>query len=301
MENHQHNPKQKNLTIGQVAEAVSKITNQHCTSAMIYNYERLELLETPERSPGGFRLFSLQDVSRVVKIKQLQDEGLSLSEINERLQLFNQDDFDDISWPDQPIDRRSQILEAALRIFPNKGFTDTTLQDIAQEVGISGPAIYQYFKSKEELFLSLFENLATKLIFEELTTCLQINKDASIEDIRLELIDLGEAFINITSMNIELMRMFIIEARRFQEVGEIYVYKHIAPVEEKLAEFFDYYVATDILNTTDTRLAAHAFFGMFLNIVFAQHLMRAKHYLEQPTHNLVSQMVIIFLNGLKKY
>lgn len=288
------------LTIGQVAEAVTFMTKQRCTTAMIYHYERLGLIETPERSLGGFRLFSFQDVSRVAQIKRLQDEGLMLMEIREHLDLHAEHDLPDIDWPDQPVDRRIQILEAALRVFPIKGFYDTTLQDIAQEVGLSGPAIYQYFKSKEDLFLSLSESFAYQIIYEELTSPLQTKEDATLADIRQVLIDLGEAFLYITGNRIELMRMFISEARRYPEVGVNYVERQIAPVEARVAKFLDYYVAAGLLAPNDTLLTAHAFFGIFLNIVFAQNLMYAKHYLERPTSVMVSQLVDLFLNGLKK-
>lgn len=300
MESNQHNSKQKKLTVGQVAEAVSKITNQHCTSAMIYNYERLGLLETPERSPGGFRLFSLQDVSRVVKIKQLQDEGLLLAEINERMQFFNKNDFDEISWADQPVDRRSQILDAALNVFPLKGYTGTTLQDIAKEVGISGPAIYQYFNNKEDLFLALSDSFAYHAIFEEMTSKLQIKEGATLEDIRQVFIDLGEAFLYITSSHAELIRMFISEARKFPEIGNIFIQHEIAPVEKRVAEYLDYYVSIGLLKENDSLLSVHAFFGMFFNILLVQDLLLTDDYLNYSKNEMISQLVNIFLDGIKK-
>ena len=51
--------------------------------------------------------------------------------------------------------RRQQIIIAAKRIFSAKGFTETTMEDIAKEAEISPGTIYTYFKSKDELYASL--------------------------------------------------------------------------------------------------------------------------------------------------
>ncbi len=58
------------------------------TPRTIRYYEELGLLAVPERTRGGFRLFSESDISRVLRIKELQELlGFSLSEIRETLRL----------------------------------------------------------------------------------------------------------------------------------------------------------------------------------------------------------------------
>lgn len=53
--------------------------------------------------------------------------------------------------------RRAEIMAAATDLFRERGFRATSLDDIGAVVGISGPAIYQYFKSKHELLSVLVE------------------------------------------------------------------------------------------------------------------------------------------------
>ncbi len=51
------------------------------------------------------------------------------------------------------LDRRRQILEAALRVFAERGFRGATIKEIAREAEIKSPAlIYWYFEDKEDLF-----------------------------------------------------------------------------------------------------------------------------------------------------
>ncbi|MBU0493981.1 MAG: TetR/AcrR family transcriptional regulator [Chloroflexi bacterium] len=56
-------------------------------------------------------------------------------------------------------ERRQQIQEAALRCFARKGYDRTTMDDIAQESGLSKGAIYWYFKSKRDLSIAIFMDI----------------------------------------------------------------------------------------------------------------------------------------------
>jgi AcrR family transcriptional regulator len=56
--------------------------------------------------------------------------------------------------------RRAAIMAAASDLFRDRGFRATSLDDIGAAAGISGPAIYRYFKSKHELLTVLIEEAA---------------------------------------------------------------------------------------------------------------------------------------------
>ena len=51
--------------------------------------------------------------------------------------------------------RRLQIMDAAKRVFSHKGFSGTTMEEIAQESELSAATLYLYFKNKNELYASL--------------------------------------------------------------------------------------------------------------------------------------------------
>jgi AcrR family transcriptional regulator len=55
---------------------------------------------------------------------------------------------------------RERILEAALRLFADKGYEATTMRDVAREAGTSVGLAYRYFASKEEFALALYMRLA---------------------------------------------------------------------------------------------------------------------------------------------
>lgn len=58
---------------------------------------------------------------------------------------------------DQKEKRRQEILNAGLSLFIHKGYSGTTIKDIASAVGMSVGLLFHYFMSKEELYLALVE------------------------------------------------------------------------------------------------------------------------------------------------
>ena len=55
-----------------------------------------------------------------------------------------------------PVDKRRQILDAAIRVFARQGFHATRVSDIADEAGVAYGLVYHYFSSKEEVLNELF-------------------------------------------------------------------------------------------------------------------------------------------------
>lgn len=53
-------------------------------------------------------------------------------------------------------EKRDRILEAAIRIFAQKGVNSTTISDIAQAADIGKGTVYEYFKSKDEIITGSF-------------------------------------------------------------------------------------------------------------------------------------------------
>jgi TetR/AcrR family transcriptional regulator, fatty acid metabolism regulator protein len=54
-------------------------------------------------------------------------------------------------------DKRERILSSAMRVFAEKGFFGAKVSDIAEAAGVADGTIYLYFKSKDDLLISLFE------------------------------------------------------------------------------------------------------------------------------------------------
>jgi AcrR family transcriptional regulator len=65
--------------------------------------------------------------------------------------------------PDQDYhQRRSDLIKAAAKVFWEKGFRATTVNDVAQAVGIDRASLYYYVSGKEELFHEVIRDATTK-------------------------------------------------------------------------------------------------------------------------------------------
>jgi len=62
--------------------------------------------------------------------------------------------------PDKP----QQIIEAAIRVFARTGYYSSRVSDIAREAGIASGTIYLYFKTKEEILVTLFREKMAEFV-----------------------------------------------------------------------------------------------------------------------------------------
>lgn len=67
----------------------------------------------------------------------------------------------------EAMETRTQILDAAERVFLNKGVLSASLNDIATEAGVTRGAIYWHFKNKHDLFMAMVER--GRLLFDILS------------------------------------------------------------------------------------------------------------------------------------
>jgi AcrR family transcriptional regulator len=89
---------------------------------------------------------------------------------------------------------RESLLKAGLKVFSEKGFAATRLEDIAQGAGVTRGAIYWHFKNKLELFCELFLTFI-QLFFADAQNILQSNHSPD-EKIRRLLIQIPTNFID---------------------------------------------------------------------------------------------------------
>ncbi|HYN94281.1 MAG TPA: TetR/AcrR family transcriptional regulator [Pilimelia sp.] len=60
--------------------------------------------------------------------------------------------------------RQQQMLDAAVTVFSRRGFHAASMDEVAEEAGISKPMVYAYLGTKEELFLACLHREATRLM-----------------------------------------------------------------------------------------------------------------------------------------
>lgn len=107
-----------------------------------------------------------------------------------------------------PIDKRRQILDAAIRVFARQGFHATRVSDIADEAGVAYGLVYHYFRSKDEVLNELFSQRWSLLLaaIEEI--------DASAAAPRDKLAAVAAFIVGSYRHDPELMKVIIVEVTR---------------------------------------------------------------------------------------
>jgi TetR/AcrR family transcriptional regulator, fatty acid metabolism regulator protein len=108
-----------------------------------------------------------------------------------------------------PIDRRRQILDAAIRVFAHQGFHSTRVADIADEAGVAYGLVYHYFKSKDEVLNELFSERWSLLLaaIEEADRSERLTPRAKLEAV-------AGFIVESYRHNPELMKVIIVEVTR---------------------------------------------------------------------------------------
>ncbi len=91
-------------------------------------------------------------------------------------------------------ERRRQLVRAATRLFAERGFRAVSMEDLAAEAGVSGPAVYRHFASKEALLADLLIDVSQQLLehgtqraknvstFESLKLLIAFHTDFALRD-----------------------------------------------------------------------------------------------------------------------
>lgn len=113
--------------------------------------------------------------------------------------------------------RRAEILNACDRLYWEKGFREITIKDISQETSFSRPSIYNYFETKEEIFLGLLTREYKQWTGELNEIEAENIKDTSrLSDKIAESLENRKTLLKITSMNLYEIE----DARRLERLRE---------------------------------------------------------------------------------
>jgi TetR/AcrR family transcriptional regulator, fatty acid metabolism regulator protein len=191
----------------------------------------------------------------------------------------------------QSTDKRRRILEGALRAFAKKGFYNTKVSEIAAEAGVADGTIYLYFKNKDDLLISLFED-RMEWVIERLQAELKVIPGDAVSKI--------QAFI-------QLHFALVIENRDLAEFITVELRQSAKFVKEyKNPKFADYLrILQGIIEDgqregtlradLDSRLTSRAIFGALDEVLLQMTLSRQ---ITPEIEEKVASISTMFIEGL---
>jgi len=149
-------------------------------------------------------------------------------------------------------EKRKRILDSAIKVFARTGYSDARMQDVAKEADVSHGTVYVYFKNKDALFVSIFQEILGELIqyFGS-----EIQKEKNAEDKLRRMISMQ---LDIIEENPDLTKLILIEFPRsgnfLSDSNTDVLSKYIDLISDVIKQgidggFFSINVRADIIST----------------------------------------------------
>ncbi len=111
-------------------------------------------------------------------------------------------------------EKRDRILDAAIRVFADKGFHGARISDIATEAEIAYGLVYHYFKNKDEILATLFNERWSGFV----ETVEAIGQGPGT--IRNQLVSIATLILNAFRLRPEWVKVLVVEIQRSSRFAE---------------------------------------------------------------------------------
>ena len=169
--------------------------------------------------------------------------------------------FNDADPQEEAKDTRQKILEAAVKVFANKGYHDTRVDEIVSASNTSKGAVYFHFPGKQEVFLTIIDELAS-LLETRLAEAISQEQDG-VHKVNRALQICLETF----SKYQKLAKIFLVQAvglgSAFEEKRLEILDRFVRVIKRNL----DQAVAEGDIPPLDTEVAAYAWMGAINEVI----------------------------------
>jgi TetR/AcrR family fatty acid metabolism transcriptional regulator len=188
-------------------------------------------------------------------------------------------------------DKRDLILRAATKVFAQHGYFQSQVADVARVAGVAAGTVYLYFKSKDDLLVSIFERSMHEVLAE--------GRDAvhGVADATERLRVLAHLHLDRLGRDKNLAVVFQVELRQsvkfMERFSESFLQDYFKLIREAIAEGQQRGTfRKDISATTATKI----FFGALDEMATNWVLSRRKYDLSAEADAVVD----LFINGVKR-
>ena len=191
-------------------------------------------------------------------------------------------------------DRREQIIDAAMRVFAQKGFTKATNKDIAREAGITPGLIYYYFESKEALLNAILETRSPLQVISSLPPeALALPPEMFLRMMIQRILSIMEGENMVGLIRVMLPEMIhnpalsSIPASLFQRVFGL------------IGKYFEAKVVSGELRPIDTLLAVQVLIGSLIGFILRRQIIHDPTALAYSQEQIADAIVDTMMNGMK--
>ena len=193
-----------------------------------------------------------------------------------------------------PVERKRQIVDAAMRCFAERGFEGTTTRMLSRAAGVSEGLIFRHFPTKR----SLYRAIIAKRIAEGPAGMMPAEAAARDDD-RAVLTSIASTLVARVAKDPSFMRLMFYSALEGAPLSRMFYNARVRRVRSFLASYLERRMKAGALRVMDPAAAAGAFMGMVANYIQQKHLFRVP-VSPLPVDELVRAWVDLFLRGLQR-
>lgn len=195
---------------------------------------------------------------------------------------------------DRDVERNQiKIEEAALRVFTRQGFHGTTVRDIAQEADVSLGNIYNYYKTKEELYVSLVTRYGRRMSEIQQRTLKPLLGRFDQEGLRL----LATTVREIVYQHPDYWRLMYIDVTEFGNKHFAHSFKQLSKNLERMAGGYPR-DAKGVRTGVNRPLAYATVYLQFFTYFLVEKLFGGKQHLGLPEDQTIEQLIGMFKFGV---
>ncbi|MGH3144483.1 MAG: TetR/AcrR family transcriptional regulator [Rubrobacter sp.] len=157
--------------------------------------------------------------------------------------------------------RREQIVEAAVRVFAEKGFRRATTREVAREAGVSEGTIYNYFEDKDAILMAILDRM------NETERRVEDFEEGMATDFRGFLKGYLRRRLSFIWENREVFRVVLSEMLVNAELRETYLRRVVTPTMRIAEENFRSRIEQGEVREIDAPLAMRSVAGSVLGVL----------------------------------
>jgi AcrR family transcriptional regulator len=189
-------------------------------------------------------------------------------------------------------ERRASIIEAACKLFSEKGFRGTTTRELAAAVGVTEPTLYEHFKTKRDLYTAIIEAKAK----EGIDSVRALAEDhADSDDDRGFFKALGMNIVDWYTNDPEVVRLLLFSNLEGHELKDLF-HERGACCFGVVIRHIERRIQDGAIRPVDPAVAARTFFGMVAHYALTALVFGFAPF-AKPTEQVIDEMVDIFLAG----
>ncbi len=189
---------------------------------------------------------------------------------------------------------RLRIIEAALRLFSQKGYLGATTREIAREAAVSEMTLFRHFPSKEALFEAV---LSTHTFLPALKSILPAIQNVAIEE---ALAAIARKYLETLDTRRDFIKIMLSECSYFPEKVHAIYHSFLAEIFSTLAAYFKDMQKKGVMRPFDPILGARAFLAMFFTYFLTTDIVMFPSRDKTSVNAVVREYVSFFLYGTEQ-